>query len=54
VEYLDEHLPDLDEASNFGYALAKMAERFDLRSGRSDISENFDAYLNSLPLDDHS
>ena len=51
VEYLDEHMPDLDER-NFGYTLAKMAERFDLRSGRSDISENFDDVLNGLPLDE--
>lgn len=53
VEYLDEHMPALDE-SNYGYTLAKMAEAFDLRSGRSDISENFDDYLNGLPLDSDS
>lgn len=46
VDYLDEHMPDLDE-SNFAYSLAKMAERFDLRSGRSDISEHFDEVLNN-------
>jgi hypothetical protein len=53
VDYLDEHMPALDE-SNYGYSLAKMAEALDLRSGRSDISENFDDVLNGPLMDKDS
>jgi hypothetical protein len=53
VEYLDEHMPALDR-SNYAYSLAKMAEALDLRSGRSDISENFDDVLNGPLMDKDS
>lgn len=36
------------EIQDFATALADMAEQLDLRSGRSDVSENFDAIISDL------
>ena len=39
---------ELIEVHDFTLALADTAEELDLRSGRSDVSENFDAVMDDL------
>jgi hypothetical protein len=48
---LDIRESELIDPDNFGLTLAQIAEHLNLRSGRDDVSENFDDILNSLPLD---